>query len=140
MEYLKIRSSLILYNRSIDTSELDRFKAKRDIIKKRSHIIDLIKNGSHLVHILIWMLLEGSGTPRIGSYMIDISNDISRDVFINDNKVSLIIGNGTLDKEILTSIKTSLDELTYIKENISKKLFISDELVINSLPNNIQVT
>lgn len=130
-------TDLVSQNRCKNAKDLELIKIKRDIMKKRSHIINLIKNESHLVHILIWILLEANGNPRIGSYIVDKESRISRDIFINKDEIKLIIGNGRLDKDIILSIEKALEGLDNIKSNIGRNIFISDELVVNSLPNNI---
>jgi hypothetical protein len=103
---------------------------------KKLHILELIKNEYQLVHILLWILIEGElGYPRIGSYILDKGNNIPRDIYINDTNgdISIIIGNGYLDKSIIGLFRNCVNEINdYIEKN-KKNIVIKDKLVIESL-------
>ncbi|WML34384.1 Hachiman antiphage defense system protein HamA [Clostridium sp. OS1-26] len=124
----------------------DRMKRREiedKIESKKLHIINLIKNESQLVHMLLWILIEGElGCPRIGSYIVDIENNIPRDIYINNNSedISIIIGNGYLDNSIIDLFKNCIKEIEdHIQKNNTKKnIIIKDKLAIESLSYSIQ--
>lgn len=112
---------------------------KRDIEKtirgKVNEVINLIRNSDHVVYIIIWMLIEGVlGCPRIGSCIYD-ANDVPRDIFINNDVVSLIIGNGYLDESFMKEFSNCINQLDKYLEMIQNDRYsiIPDKLVLDSL-------
>lgn len=113
------------------------------IEKKKNHIRSLIKENNQLIHILLWMLIEGNFEYiRIGSYIIDRDNNISRDVYYNDknDSINIVLSSGYLDCSIIDLFEGFIKQLEcYLDNNIQgKNVFIRDELVVKSLRYNIQ--
>lgn len=122
---------------------IDKRKVEDKIDRKKHHIKNLIINNSQLIHMLLWILIEGElEYPRIGSYIIDERNNIPRDIYLNDNNnhISILIGNGYLDESILTLFEECISEIdSNIQRNKEKKhIVIMDKLVVESLNYSIQ--
>lgn len=128
------------FNRS---NSLKKREIEEKINRKKKHTKNLIKENNQLVHILLWMLIEGNFKyVRIGSYIIDIDNSISRDVYFNDKdkSINIVLSSGYLDSSIVDIFQDCVDQLeNYLDDNIKgKNIFIRDELVIKSLKYTVQ--
>ena len=130
----------MLLDEQLDSSNRRREKREieRKIQKRKDKIIELIKEENQLIHILLWILIEGELCfPRIGSYIIDFEKNIPRDLYINgeDNNFNIIISNGYLDESIINNFKICIDEIESYLNGCNEKdyIFIPDKLIIESL-------
>ena len=134
---------LVTEDEYMRSNSLKQRAIEEKIEKKKNHIRSLIKENNQLIHILLWMIIEGNfAYIRIGSYIIDINNNISRDVYYNDkdDSISIVLSSGYLDSSIIDLFENCVNQFEgYLDDNIKgENLFIRDELVVKSLKYTVQ--
>lgn len=128
---------LLLDEQYENADRREKREVERVVRQRIKKVLELIKNSNHIIHMFIWILMEGGFEyPRIGSSRCILNSNVKSDIYIDEtNKIKLSIANGNFDSEIINNVQECIGQLDkYIEScNSGNILFVPDQLAFESL-------